>query len=123
MQWAEGERLDRLTLSLKRRRPPENIVVSRTPVFHAWVLDLGIARFTDSTQAAADFMTRQGQCAGTPVFISTEQSQGQDPDPRSDVYSFGAMAYRLLSDRPPLRAPMTSPCSTSTSLRSRRRSR
>jgi len=128
MQWAEGERLDRLTLNpeetktvlaqlasalaavhaagiVHRDLKPENIVVSRTPVFHAWLLDLGIARFTDSTQAAADFMTRQGQGAGTPAFISPEQIQGQDPDPRSDVYSFGAMAYRLLSGRPPFEGP------------------
>jgi len=52
----------------------------------------------DATTSEA---TRLGDILGTPAYMSPEQCRGEPPSPRSDVYSLGVIAYRLLSGRLP----------------------
>ncbi|HVK13227.1 MAG TPA: serine/threonine-protein kinase, partial [Gemmataceae bacterium] len=65
------------------------------------LLDFGLVLpATDDPDGAT--LTREGVVAGTPAFMSPEQAGGQDGiDPRSDLYSVGALAYFLLTGKPP----------------------
>jgi serine/threonine-protein kinase len=65
------------------------------------VLDFGLVKVVDPGGAGTT-LTREGVIAGTPAYVSPEQaSGGVGLDARSDVYSLGAVAYFLLTGRPP----------------------
>ncbi len=50
-------------------------------------------------------LTQVGTSIGTPAYMAPEQALGDpDIDHRADIYSFGAMAYEILSGQPPFTA-------------------
>jgi serine/threonine-protein kinase len=64
------------------------------------LLDFGLVR--PAVAAADERLTQEGAVFGTPAYLSPEQAGGHaEPDTRSDVYSLGALAYFLLTGRPP----------------------
>ncbi len=65
------------------------------------VVDFGLARVPGSKAQGADDSTRtessEGVIAGTFSYMSPEQAQGHGVDARSDVFSFGAVLYEMLT--------------------------
>jgi serine/threonine-protein kinase len=78
---------------------PENVLITRTSAGrdYAKVLDFGLAKL-DQQQAPSSATDRQ-QIVGTPYFMSPEQIRGDDVDARSDLYSFGALMFELLTGK------------------------
>ena len=60
----------------------------------AMVGDLGLGK-------ALDVSSRLTMIAGTPSYVAPEQAQGEHLDARADQYSLAALAYLLLTGRPP----------------------
>jgi serine/threonine-protein kinase len=64
------------------------------------ILDFGVAKLRGSTGTLT-----QRAIIGTPGYMSPEQAQGRDVDPRSDQFSLAAVLYRALTGRPAFSGP------------------
>ena len=65
------------------------------------VLDFGLVKPMFAENEDDVSLTQAGAIAGSPQFISPEQAVGDEADQRSDIYCIGAVAYFLLTGRPP----------------------
>jgi non-specific serine/threonine protein kinase/serine/threonine-protein kinase len=85
---------------LHRDLKPGNILVtSECGDAQVKVIDFGIAKALQVGPDEQTLHTLAGEIIGTPEYMSPEQAQsdGQDVDTRSDVYSLGVVLYQLLS--------------------------
>jgi len=77
---------------LHRDLKPANVMITGAI---AKLLDFGLARVM--TTSDADTLTVAGTIAGTAAYMSPEQAQGKTLDERSDIFSFGAVLYEIIS--------------------------
>lgn len=74
---------------------PQNLF--QTGASSTWkILDFGVAKLLGS-----DGTLTRGAMIGTPGYMSPEQARGADADHRADIFSLGAVIYRVLTGRPP----------------------
>jgi serine/threonine protein kinase len=61
-------------------------------------MDFGIAKMPGQTQ-----LTQDGSSLGTIAYMSPEQTRGHQVDQRTDIWSFGAMIYEMLTGEEPFK--------------------
>ncbi len=67
----------------------------------AKLLDFGLVKPLPGIQEAPVQVSQDHVITGSPLYMSPEQVLGDPTDPRSDLYSLGAVAYFLLTGQPP----------------------
>jgi len=70
------------------------------------ILDFGLAKLIAESQAES--ITQAGQTLGTVLYMSPEQLRGTSVDSRSDLWSFGVLAYEVLAGTSPFRTDSSS---------------
>jgi serine/threonine-protein kinase len=83
---------------------PDNVMIRQDGVVK--VLDFGLARRAAGAasrpgQESLPTLTEEGGVVGTPRYMAPEHMQGAPLDGRADQFSWGVMAYELLSGQSP----------------------
>jgi serine/threonine protein kinase len=105
MQLAEGLAAIHEKGIIHRDLKPENVVLTPGPRGEqARLLDFGIAKLLEPDPDAKG-LSQVGVVLGTPEYLSPEQAMGHPLDARSDIYSLGVLAYRVLSGNLPFNGP------------------
>ena len=79
---------------IHRDLKPSNVLIGERGAVK--LIDFGLA-----TTLVGENLTATGAILGTPHYMAPEQVRGKPVDVRTDVYSFGALAYHLVTGRPP----------------------
>jgi tetratricopeptide (TPR) repeat protein/predicted Ser/Thr protein kinase len=84
---------------------PRNVMINARG--QVKVLDFGLAKLVDGTEGMSGYgkrsslLSRPGQRAGTPPYMSPEQARGAAVDARCDLFAVGVILYECLSGMRP----------------------
>ena len=96
---------------------PANVLLENG-VERVKITDFGLAKIADEAS-----VSQSGVVAGTPMYMSPEQADGEQIDHRSDLFSLGTVLYVMCAGQPPFRAAVPMRCSNASSMRRRGRSK
>jgi eukaryotic-like serine/threonine-protein kinase len=88
---------------IHRDLKPENLFITKDG--RVKILDFGLAKLTQpeggshTSLPTLTHATEAGAVMGTAGYMSPEQVRGTSVDPRSDIFSFGAIFYEMLSGK------------------------
>jgi serine/threonine protein kinase len=93
---AEAHRLGIIHRDLK----PQNIMLDKSGVAH--IMDFGIAH-----SARRPGLTGPGDIIGTPEYMAPELVDGEEADPRADLYALGIVLFEMVTGRVPFTGDST----------------
>jgi serine/threonine protein kinase len=73
---------------------PANVMLTKSGVK---VLDFGLAKMERPTAARDESVRQPGLVMGTLRYMSPEQARGKETDARSDIFSFGAVLFEMIT--------------------------
>lgn len=76
-------------------KPHNVMLIRRSGATRAMITDFGIARPADDDGAPG--LTGANEIIGTPAYMAPEQISGHAVTPATDTYSFGVVAYQMLT--------------------------
>jgi serine/threonine protein kinase len=102
LQIAQGMSAAHARNIVHRDLKPENLFLTNDDRIK--ILDFGVAKLQPSAEDHRSVenlptVTKHGTVIGTVAYMSPEQLRGKTVDHRSDIFSFGAILYEMLSGR------------------------